>query len=300
VEVDPDCIVLTPGASGAIQLALAALVDVGKGVLLPDPGYPCNRHFVELVSGEPQAVITRAAEGFRVTPEALAAAWRGNTVAAMLASPDNPTGQVLQRDELLALARVVDDRGGWLLMDEIYQGLCDDDLRQTVLDVAPDALVINSFSKYFGMTGWRLGWLVAPQPLIPSLKRLAQNFFLAPSTPAQFAALALFDEPVQQELLRRRDEFASRRQFCLEALARLGLPVMGNPGGAFYIYVDVSGVTQDSFVFCERLLEKAGVALTPGLDFGHGHEPEKYLRLALTVAVPRLAEAFSRLEALLS
>src|SRR5699024_853661 len=178
--VDPGRIILTPGATGAIQMALAALVDPGQGVLLNDPGYPCNRHFVELVNGDAQAVATRAADGFRVTPQALDSAWQANTVATLLASPDNPTGQVFGREELAALAQVVDRRGGWLLMDEIYQGLCGDTLWHSILSEAPDAIVINSFSKYFGMTGWRLGWLVAPQPLVPVFKRLAQNFFIAP------------------------------------------------------------------------------------------------------------------------
>src|SRR5690606_33537704 len=153
---------------------------------------------VELVNGEPQSIRLAVEQGFRVTPQVLADAWRPNTVAALLASPDNPTGQVYDGDELAALAGVVSQREGWLLMDEIYQGLCPDEARQSVLAVAPDALVINSFSKYFGMTGWRLGWLVAPAPLVPLLKRLAQNFFLAPSTPAQYAALALFQPEVQQ------------------------------------------------------------------------------------------------------
>ena len=299
VDIDPERIILTPGATGAIQLALSALVDVGQGVLLSDPGYPCNRHFVELLNGEPQAVVMDAAAGFRVTPAALAAAWQDNTVAVLLASPDNPTGQVFSRAELADLAVVTEDKGGWLVMDEIYQGLCAEQARQTVLSVAPDTLVINSFSKYFGMTGWRLGWLVAPEPLLPVFRKLAQNFILAPSTPAQYAALALFTEPVQQELLRRRDAFEQRRRFCLAELARLGLPVAGDPQGAFYIYIDVSAVTEDSFAFCQTLLEEAGVALTPGLDFGQQHQPQRYLRLAYAESQERLAEAFARLEQVL-
>ena len=299
VTVDADCIILTPGATGAIQLALATLVDPGDGVLLNDPGYPCNRHFVELVNGQPQAVASCAADGFRVTPAALTDAWQDNTVATLLSSPDNPTGQVFNRAELAALAAVVDDRGGWLLMDEIYQGLCADQLWHSVLSVAPNSLVINSFSKYFGMTGWRLGWLVVPPQLVPVCKRLAQNFFLAPSTPAQYAALALFNDSVEQELQRRRDEFEQRRQFCIVELERIGLPVVGSPQGAFYIYVDVSQFTDDSFAFCENLLETAGVALTPGLDFGLQHEPQRYLRLAYAMDQSRLAQAFERLQAAL-
>lgn len=295
VSVDAGDILLTPGASGAIQLALAALLDPGQGVLLADPGYPCNRHFVELVNGEVQTLRLARDSGFRVTPALLDAHWRDNTVAALLASPDNPTGQVFERSELAALAEVVENRGGWLLMDEIYQGLCPASLRQTVLAVAPEAIVINSFSKYFGMTGWRLGWMVAPPALVPTLKKLAQNFFLAPSTPAQYAALALFDPDVLRKLDCRRDELAARCDLCLRELERLGLPVVGRPQGAFYLYVDVSVVTDDSFAFCERLLEETGVALTPGLDFGAGHQPGRYLRLAYTVEQARLEEAFARL-----
>lgn len=296
VNVDAERIILTPGASGAIQLALAALVDVGEGVLLADPGYPCNRHFVELVNGQPQALATSSQGGFKVSAEQLKLSWQANTVATLLASPDNPTGQVFDLEEMRQLVEVVNANHGWLIMDEIYQGLSDESCQQTLLSITDEALVINSFSKYFGMTGWRLGWLVAPTTLVPSLTRLAQNFFLAPSTPAQYAALALFDDAVEQQLKARRDAFAERRQFCLDALAQLDLPVIGQPRGAFYLYVDVSQLTKDSFSFCEMLLEKVGVALTPGLDFGPKHQPENYLRLAYTQPVARLAEAFARIK----
>lgn len=295
VSVSPERIVLTPGASGALQLALAAIVDVGQGVLVTDPGYPCNRHFIELVNGVPQVLPVGASSGFRVTAEQVAQAWQGNTVAALLASPDNPTGQMLDARTLTDIARVVAGCRGWLIMDEIYQGLCPPESRQTLLSVTDEAIVINSFSKYFGMTGWRLGWMVAPLSLVPVLERLAQNFFLAPSTPAQYAALALFDPAVEQALQARSKAFGQRRAFCLQQLAQLGLPVVGQPQGAFYVYVDVSAVTDDSFAFCERLLEQTGVTLTPGKDFGALHQPHKYLRLAYTQDLPRLEEAFERL-----
>lgn len=300
VDVSPEQIVLTPGASGALQLALAALVDVGDGVLVSDPGYPCNRHFVELVNGEPQTISLSAQSGFKVSAQALAAAWQASTVGALLASPDNPTGQVFSQNELKKIAAVVAANSGWLIMDEIYQGLCPVAQRQTLLSVTKDALIINSFSKYFGMTGWRLGWIVAPMALVPTLKRLAQNFFLAPSTPAQYAALALFDNEVEAELLARSKAFEQRRLFCLQQLKELGLPVIGQPVGAFYLYVDVSSVTADSFAFCEQLLEQTGVALTPGKDFGMEHQPQRYLRLAYTQNLPRLVEAFERVKAFLA
>lgn len=296
VEVAPERVIVTPGASGALQLALAALVDPGDGVLMADPGYPCNRHFLELVNGEAQPVPLGEADGFAVTAHAIASHWRTNTVAALLASPDNPTGSVLDLETMAGIARVVHHRGGALLVDEIYQGLVYGVPSHSILEVAPEALVVNSFSKYFGMTGWRLGWLVAPEALVPALERMAQNFFLAPSTLAQHAALAAFQPETLRMLERRRDELARRRDFLLARLPELGIRVVGQPRGAFYLYLDISGLTDDSFGFCEQLLESEQVALTPGLDFGPIHEPRRFVRLAYTTGVERLAEALTRIQ----
>ncbi len=296
VRLSPERIVVTPGASGALQLLLALLVNPGDGVLLPDPGYPCNRQFLELVNGRAAKLPLAASGGFRVTAADLRAAWGPDVVAAMLASPDNPTGNVLSSAELGELAQVARERGGSLIVDEIYQGLVHEGEDHTVLAEAPEALVINSFSKFFGMTGWRLGWLVAPEAHVPALHRMAQNFFIAPSTPAQHAALAAFDPRTLEELERRRLVLDERRRYLLGALRELGLPVMGNPRGAFYIYVDVSGVTDDSFAFCARLLEQEGLALTPGADFGAAHGPHRYLRIAYTCDRQRLVQAVERLQ----
>jgi aspartate/methionine/tyrosine aminotransferase len=293
VSLDPERIIVTPGASGALQLALALLVDPGDGVLLSDPGYPCNRHFVELVNGIPQRLPL--AGDAQVTAEKVRQHWQANTVCTLLASPDNPTGAVLPAKECAAIATAVAELGGSLIVDEIYQGLVYDQPEHTVLSEAPDALVINSFSKYFGMTGWRLGWMVAPQQHLAALERMAQNFFIAPPTMSQHAALAAFLPETRLELDRRRDVLNARRKLLLEALPGLGLRVIGEPQGAFYIYLDVSSVTDNSFAFCEQLLEQEFVALTPGADFGTVHGPEKCLRIAYTTDEARLTEALERL-----
>jgi aspartate/methionine/tyrosine aminotransferase len=299
VQVEPERIIVTPGASGALQLALALLVNPGDGVLLTDPGYPCNRHFVELVNGVPQT-LPLGGDGnmtdVRVSAGKIRQFWQANTVATLLASPDNPTGSVLTAAECAAIAAVVRDLGGALIVDEIYQGLVYDQPVHSVLSAAPDALVLNSFSKYFGMTGWRLGWMVAPPEQVPALERMAQNFFIAPPTMSQHAALAAFLPETRAELDRRRDVLNARRTLLLDALPALGLRVIGEPQGAFYIYLDVSAVTDDSFAFCEQLLEQEFVALTPGADFGAVHGPEKCLRIAYTTDEARLAEALDRLQ----
>lgn len=295
VSVSPEQVLVTPGASGALQLALALCVDPGDEVLATDPGYPCNRHFVELVNGRPRSLALDPAAGFRVTASVLEQAWGAGTVAAVLASPDNPTGNVLTPEELAGLADTINARGGTLIMDEIYQGLNHGQPPHSVLAHTDQALVINSFSKFFGMTGWRLGWLIAPEPLVEPLTRMAQNFFLAPSTPAQHAALAAFEPETLTELERRRRDLDQRRRLLLEQLPATGLRVVGEPEGAFYIYLDASAVSEDAFGFCQRLLEEEGVALTPGLDFGAAHEPGRHLRIAYTVPCDRLEEALARI-----
>lgn len=293
--VSPAQIVVTPGASGALQLALAALINPGDGVLLCDPGYPCNRQFVNLVGGKPQPLVLRADNHFTLTAGELLSAWQPDTHLAMVASPDNPTGNMLSLDTLQAMAVGAVQKGGLLLVDEIYQGLCYHGPAESVLSRTDQVMVINSFSKYFCMTGWRLGWLVAPEPLVPAIERLAQNLFLAPSTPAQYGALAALQEPALTILEQRHQLFARRRQCLLNGLAHLKLPVVSNADGAFYVYVDVSAWTDDSFAFCADLLEKEKVAMTPGLDFGEGHAHGRYVRLAYTCAESRLVDALHRL-----
>ena len=297
--VSPAQVVVTPGASGALQLIMGALLNAGDEVLLCDPGYPCNRQFVTLFGGVPRPLPLRPEDGFRLTADTLEAAWTERTRVAMVASPDNPTGNRTDGAELAGLARHCAARGGTLVVDEIYQGLCYGAPADTVLRHGDEAVVINSFSKYFGMTGWRLGWLVAPQAWVPAIERLAQNWFLAPSTVAQHAAMAAFGEESLAIAEQRRQLLDRRRTLLMEALPGMGLPVVGGAEGAFYLYLDVSAHTDDSFAFCRDLLERTGVALTPGLDFGTHHHPERYLRLAYTCEESRLHEALARLRAYL-
>ncbi|MFA7618251.1 MAG: aminotransferase class I/II-fold pyridoxal phosphate-dependent enzyme, partial [Thiohalomonadaceae bacterium] len=293
VEVPTRRIVVTPGASGALLLALAVLVDAGERVLMTDPGYPCNRHFVRLVEGEAVTVPVTAADGFQLTPDHVAAHWDARTVAAMVATPSNPTGTVLGRETLAALA-AVEERGGRLLVDEIYHGLAYEGELPTALGVSDELFVINSFSKYFCMTGWRLGWLVAPEAYVAEVEKLAQNLFIAPPTLSQYAALAAFSGENIAILEERRTEFARRRDFLLPALRRLGFQVPVEPRGAFYIYADCSAHTNDSYGLAQDLLEGAGVAVTPGIDFGSFGAVE-HMRFAYTTSMERLEEGVRRL-----
>jgi aspartate/methionine/tyrosine aminotransferase len=294
VQVSPERIVVTPGSSGALLLAMAVLLDPGDEVLLADPGYPCNRHFVRFSDGRAVGVPVGPATHYQLNDTLVEHHWSPRTKAAMVATPANPTGTLLSREQLRALHAVVTQRGGALIVDEIYHGLtygCD---AATALAVSDDLFVINSFSKYFGMTGWRLGWLVAPASFIPALDRLAQNIFLAASTPAQYAALAAF-HPVTIELLeQRRAEFQQRRDYLLPALRGLGFEIPVTPEGAFYLYADCSRFSRDSHAFAASLLKEAGVAITPGLDFGR-FEPETHVRFAYTTAIVRLQEGVARL-----
>lgn len=292
--VDAKRIIVTPGASGALQLALAVLVDRDDEVLLPDPTYPCNRHFVSLLEGRPVGIAVGADDAFQLQARHIAPHWGPRTVAAMVASPANPTGSMLSPLQLAALHAAVQDRGGRLIVDEIYQGLCYDQPSQTALSLGDDLFVINSFSKFFQMTGWRLGWLVAPTAYLPELEKLAQNLFLAPPTLAQHAALAAFQPETLTILEARRQELQQRRDFLRSHLAALGFAFPAPAEGAFYLYADVSALSSDSEALALRLLQEQFVATTPGLDFGE-HEARRYLRFAYTAPIPRLAEAVQRI-----
>jgi aspartate/methionine/tyrosine aminotransferase len=294
LDIAPARIMVTPGASGALLLVSALLMNPGDGMLMTDPGYPCNRHFLRLVEGRGQLVPVGSASNYQLTAELVAANWQANTIGAMVASPANPTGTALSREELVALSREVRSRNGYLLVDEIYHGLGYDAPTPSVLEVDPDAFVINSFSKYFGMTGWRLGWLVAPEAAVAEMEKLAQNLFISMSTMAQYAALAGFEPATREILEQRRDIFRQRRDYLLPAVQELGFTVPCKPQGAFYIYADASRFTSDSQQFCMQLLEEHGVALTPGVDFGH-HLANEHLRFSYTTGMDRLELAVERL-----
>ena len=299
VNVDPARIIVTPGSSGALQLVMSVLIDPGQEVLMTDPGYPCNKNFVELVSGVPVGVPVDADTNYQLSSTQISASWSDKTRAVMVATPSNPTGTVVERDEMVRIHDTVKARGGQLIVDEIYQGLVYGQDGYSALELADDLFVINSFSKYFGMTGWRLGWVVAPEAYVESLDTLAQNLFLSCTSMSQYAALEAFSPLCLEVLEQRRDEFRKRRDFLLPALQDVGFKIPVNPQGAFYLYVDSSGVTDDSFSFAYELLEAQGVAITPGKDFGV-HKPEHHIRFAYTNSIENMSEGVRRIKEFLA
>ena len=294
VQIDPERILVTPGGSGALLLASSLLVDPGKHWLLADPGYPCNRHFLRLVEGAAQLVPVGPETAYQLTPDLIARRWNADSVGALVASPANPTGTVLSAAQLAALSQSLKARGGHLVVDEIYHGLTYGMDAASVLQVDDDAFVLNSFSKYYGMTGWRLGWLVAPPQAVRELEKLAQNLYISASSIAQHAALACFEPESIAIFEQRRAAFRERRDYLLPALRALGFRIEVEPEGAFYLYADVSAFTEDAQAFCAHFLETEHVAFTPGLDFGH-HRANAHVRLAYTQEVPRLDEAVRRI-----
>ena len=289
-------IMITAGASAALQLITAALVDEGDEVLLPDPSYPCNRHFVAAAGGRAVLLPSGPEQRYQLDAQAVRNAWGEHTRGVLLASPSNPTGTSIARSEMRRIVEAVRERGGFTLVDEIYLGLSyDEAFGHSALEHGDDVIVINSFSKYFGMTGWRLGWLVLPPALVPAVEKLAQNLYICASSIAQHAARACFDAESLVEYERRRAAFRERRDFIVPALERLGLPVPVMPDGAFYAYADVSQHAASSWDFCFDLMRRAQVALTPGRDFGPA-AGERHLRLSFASSMPHLQEAVQRLE----
>jgi aspartate/methionine/tyrosine aminotransferase len=298
VTVAPERIVVTSGSSGALLLAIAVLVGPGDRVLLADPGYPANRHFVRMMEGEPVGVPVGADSHYQLNAALLERYWDDRTIAALIASPSNPTGTIIDIAALTEMARQVERRNGVLLVDEIYHGLVYEGAVQTALTLPGKVFVINSFSKYFNMTGWRLGWMVAPDAYVPALDRLSQNVYLSAPTPSQHAALAAFEPETLAILDARRDEFKARRDFLVPALRALGFGIPHTPEGAFYVYANCAALTGDSYRFTLDLLEHAGVAITPGIDFGN-HRPNEHVRFAYTRPVEVLAEGVRRIAAFL-
>ncbi|MDB5863065.1 MAG: hypothetical protein JWO70_871 [Betaproteobacteria bacterium] len=299
VDVPAERIVITSGSSAALLLALGVLVDPDSQVLLCDPGYPANRHFVRMLNGEPVNVPVGPDSDYQMTPELLEHYWSDRTVAALVATPSNPTGTVIPPEHIARMASQAATRGGVLLVDEIYHGLVYDGETRTALEASDDLFVINSFSKYFNMTGWRLGWMVAPEPYVRELDKLAQNVYLSAPAPAQYAALAAFEPETIAILDSRRDEFRARRDYLVPALRRLGFDIPQLPQGAFYVYANCSKLTDDSYRFALDLLEHAGVATTPGLDFGT-HRAAEHVRFAYTNSIERLEEGVARIARFIS
>lgn len=295
LDVAPARIVVTAGASAALLLASAALLDAGDEILLPDPSYPCNRHIVAAFNAIPKLIDSGPEKRFQLDAADVAAHWGARTKGVLLASPSNPTGTSILPAALAEVHAAVRARGGFVIVDEIYNGLSYGHAPRTALALGDDVVVVNSFSKYFNMTGWRLGWLVVPQWLTAQVEKLAQNLFICASAPAQHAALACFDLATLAIYEGRRAKFERRRDFIVPALRALGFDIPVTPDGAFYVYADVSRLAPDSGELAQRLLTEAGVCVVPGYDFGR-NAPEKWLRFSYATSLGNLEAAVGRIE----
>ena len=297
-------IVVTAGASAALQLACLALIEAGDEVLMPDPCYPCNRQFVQAADGRAVLLPTTAEQRFQLSAAQVQAHWQAATRGILLASPSNPTGTSVALQELRQIHRFVSDKGGITLVDEIYLGLSHDPaFGQSALAIDDQIISINSFSKYFNMTGWRLGWLVVPEPLVAVIERLAQNLFICPSTVSQYAALACFEPESLALYEERRAAFKHRRDQFIPQLNAMGLTVPVMPDGAFYAWADCRQACQrlglaDSWAFAEHVMHEAHLVITPGRDFSH-HQPGDFVRLSTASAMETLDHAAQRLRHLL-
>lgn len=298
IELDARRIVVTAGASAGLLLACAALIGEGDEVLMPDPSYPCNRHFVTAFGGKPVLVASDAARRYQLVAEDVVQRWSPRTKGVIVASPSNPTGTSLTGPQMQQMLTAVRARGGFAIVDEIYQGLSYDHAPQSALQFDSDVITVNSFSKYFNMTGWRLGWLVVPEALAPAFEKLAQNLFICPSTIAQHAALACFHPDSIAIYEQRRLEFQRRRDFLVPALRELGFQVPVLPDGAFYVYADCSQVAHpaagDSAALSMAVLRQAAVAIVPGDDFGFA-APSRHVRFSYATRYARLEEAVARM-----
>jgi aspartate/methionine/tyrosine aminotransferase len=306
LDIPASRIAVTAGASGALLIAFGTLVNPGDEWLMPDPTYPCNRRFVSLYGGSARLIACGPLENYQLTPELIERHWGPNTRGVMLATPANPTGTTVAPAAMREIHALVRAKGGTLLVDEIYHGLTygrgtDGSFtnEKSALALGEDLIVVNSFSKYFNMTGWRLGWMVVPEAHMKPVEKLAQNLYICPPTVSQHAALACFEPATLAIYEQRRAEFARRRDFLIPALREIGFRIPNTPEGAFYVYADISGFAADSFAFCRDVLHHAGLAITPGKDFGDA-QAEKYVRFTYTVPIERLREVVERLRGYLS
>ena len=295
VAVPARRIVVTAGASAALQLVCQALFEAGDEVLMPDPTYPCNRHFVAATGATARLVETTPATRFQLDADTVRAQWRPETRGVLLATPSNPTGTSIAPAELARIVDVVRDKGGVCIVDEIYQGLSyDPAFESCALTLGDDIISINSFSKYFSMTGWRLGWVVLPESLVEPVERLAQNLYICASSIAQHAAVACFDDASLAECESRRAAFRARRDYIVPALEKLGFAIPVLPDGAFYVWADCRNFAANSWDFAMKMMQTAHVALTPGMDFAPAHA-NAYFRLSFATALPQLEETVGRL-----
>ena len=287
-------ILITPGASGGLTLLANMLVSPGDGILIPDPAYPCLRNFVRMLSAEPQLIPVEREQNFQPNLTQMDQAKERNTVGIWLASPSNPTGTALRRNELVQISKWADLNGLHVLVDEIYHGLQYVADIPSILEVYDDAFVVSSFSKYFGMTGWRLGWIIVPQGYVETAEMLAQNLFISAPSIAQFAALKAFSKEATEIFEERRNAFQLRKSFLTSELKSLGFVIPDEIHGAFYVYADISKFSQDAELFCNKLLTEHKVAITPGTDFGH-HKARTHVRFAFTTSMKDLELGIERL-----
>lgn len=295
LDVAPSRIIVTAGASAALLLACAALVEKGAEVLMPDPSYPCNRHFVAAFEGVAKMIASGPAQRFQLSETMVREHWTAATRGILLASPSNPTGTSIAEDELRRIVAAVREKQGFTIVDEIYQGLTYDAPPFSALSLGDDVIVINSFSKYFNMTGWRLGWLVVPETLVPQIEKLAQNLFICASSIAQHAGVACFSPESIEIYEARKAEFKRRRDYIVPALRELGFKVPVTPDGAFYVYADCTALSDDADRLTIDMLNQAGVVLVPGLDFGP-HTAHQYIRVSYATSMENLREAIGRLQ----
>ncbi|MCK5120967.1 MAG: pyridoxal phosphate-dependent aminotransferase [Methylococcales bacterium] len=295
VKVAAERIFITPGASGAFLLALGVSLNPDEEILMADPCYPCNNNFVKLFGGRTAFIDVDETTSYQLSAELIKQNWRDNSRGVLIASPSNPTGTLISKVELQHAIKQTHELGGHFFSDEIYHGLVYGKQANSALEFSDDVFVINSFSKYFAMTGWRIGWLVVPESFIEPVERLAQNIFISTATHSQYAALAAFTASNLLELEKRKQELEKRRDYLYQQLLRLGFVIKVKPEGAFYIYADCSRFTDDSFQFAKDLLEQEGVAVTPGKDFGK-NAANCHIRFAYTASIDKMAAAIERLE----
>lgn len=295
LDISEERIFVTSGGSGALLLSTALLLNPGESIIMGDPGYPCNRHFMTVFSGSATLVPVGPTENYQLNETLLNANWQESTRGVLLASPANPTGAVVDENELASMSSFIYKKNGYLISDEIYHGLVyTDDAKNSALNICADAFVVNSFSKYFGMTGWRLGWLIVPTWAVNEVEKLAQNLFICPSTIAQHAAVAAFSPAARDIMESQRESLCARRDFLLPALRELGFSIPREPDGAFYIYAGIPEGFSDSETFTNSLLENHHVAITPGTDFGN-YLANRHVRFTYTSEMDQLCEAVDRL-----
>lgn len=296
VDVDPGRILITPGTSGAFTLIYAVLLEAGESVLLSDPGYPCQRNFIRLAGGTPISIPVGPQTRYHLSVELVEANWRAQSRAAVVINPSNPTGTMIGDGELAGIAATCKKRGGYLISDEIYHGLTYGVQARSALEFDGDAIIVNGFSKRWAMTGWRIGWIIVPDELVDACRRVMQNIFISAPTLSQYAAIAALGTADETETMRRA--YDERRRCLLAGLPELGFDIVVEPQGAFYIYANVERLTDDSRTFCRNMLEQAGVAITPGEDFG-SYRAARHVRFSYATGLDEIREGLQRMKKLL-